>query len=48
MYNFMIADDDKLVRDRILSAIPCEELELHLCGTAENGVDETTDRNHGH
>lgn len=39
MYNFMIADDDKLVRDRILSAIPCEELELHLCGTAENGVD---------
>ena len=35
----MIADDDKLVRDRILSAIPCEELELHLCGTAENGVD---------
>lgn len=38
MYNFMIVDDDKLVRERILSLIPCDKLGLKLCGEAENGV----------
>lgn len=34
----MIVDDDKLVRERVLSLIPCEKLGLKLCGEAENGV----------
>ena len=38
MYNFMIVDDDKLVRERILSLIPQKKLGLKLCGEAENGV----------
>lgn len=38
MYNFMIVDDDKLVRERILSAVPLEKLGLKLCGEAEDGV----------
>lgn len=38
MYNFMIVDDDKLVRNRILSAIPLDKLELSLCGEAEDGI----------
>lgn len=38
MYKFMIVDDDKLVRKRILSAIPLEKLGLTLCGEAEDGV----------
>ena len=38
MYNFMIVDDDKLVRERILSLIPQQKLGLELCGEAENGI----------
>lgn len=38
MYNFMIVDDDKLVRERILSLIPQKKFGLELCGEAENGV----------
>lgn len=34
----MIVDDDKLVRNRILSAIPLDKLELSLCGEAEDGI----------
>lgn len=38
MYSFIIVDDDKLVRERILSLIPQAQLELELGGEAENGV----------
>ena len=38
MYHLMIVDDEKLVRKRILSAIPFEELGLTLCAEAENGI----------
>lgn len=38
MYNFMIVDDDKLIRERLLSVIPSKKLGLTLCGEAENGV----------
>ena len=38
MYNFLIVDDDKLVRERILSLIPQQKLGLELCGEAENGI----------
>lgn len=39
MYKFMIADDDQLVRERILSAIPTEKLGLKLCAEAEDGME---------
>ena len=38
MYKFIVVDDDKLVRERILSLISQEELGLELGGEAENGV----------
>ena len=38
MYKFMIVDDDKLVRERIRSAIPLKELDLELCAEAEDGM----------
>ena len=38
MYKFIIVDDDKLVRERIRSAIPMEKLGLQFCGEAEDGV----------
>ena len=38
MYSYMLVDDDKLVRERIRSLIPEEELELELSCQAEDGV----------
>lgn len=38
MYKVMIVDDDKLVRERIRSAVPLEKLGLKFCGEAEDGV----------
>ena len=38
MYKFIIVDDDKLVRERIRSAISLEKLGLKFCGEAEDGV----------
>lgn len=38
MYQFMIVDDDTLVRQRILSAIPTEAMQLSLCAEADNGI----------
>lgn len=38
MYNFIIVDDDQLVRERILSLIPMQKMSLHLVGQAENGI----------
>ncbi len=38
MYSFMIVDDDELVRERVLSLIPQERLDLKLVAQAENGV----------
>ena len=38
MYKVMIVDDDKLVRERISSAVPLEKLGLRFYGEAEYGV----------
>lgn len=38
MYNFIIVDDDQLVRERLLSLIPVQQMELCLVGQAENGI----------
>lgn len=38
MYNFIIVDDDQLVRERVLSLIPMQQMELHLVGQAEDGI----------
>lgn len=38
MYNFMIVDDDQLVRERALSLIPTEQMELNLIGQAADGI----------
>lgn len=38
MLKIMIVDDDILVRERLRSAIPFEQLGLKLCGEAENGI----------
>lgn len=38
MYNFIIVDDDQLVRERVLSLIPMQQMELCLVGQAENGI----------
>ena len=38
MYKLMIVDDDRLVRERILSAIPMQDLEIELCAEAANGI----------
>lgn len=48
MYKFVIVDDDKLVRERILSAIPADELGLQFCGDAGDGISalELFDRYH--
>ena len=38
MYNYMIVDDDKLVRERVRSLIPEEKLGLELDAQAEDGM----------
>ena len=39
MYNLVIADDEQLVPRFICAVIEKNQLPLHVCGTAQNGVD---------
>jgi len=48
MYNLMVVDDDFLVRKRIVSAIPFDQLGLKLCAEAETGIDALDMYEHYH
>ena len=37
MYKVLIADDEKIIREGLISAIPWEALSMELCASAENG-----------
>ena len=38
MYKLLVVDDDMLVRNRLISLIPFKELNLELCGEAEDAI----------
>lgn len=38
MYKLLVVDDDMLVRNRVISLLPLKELDLELCGEAEDAM----------